>query len=119
MVARRSSEARVDALPERGRQLLRLEQHVLAHRDLPEVVHQRGEAQLAHLCGGEANVAVRAVIGAVDGLGEAGRERGDPQRVARRGRVAKLDRADGRLDEALEGPLDLRIQLRVLDRDAA
>ena len=90
-------EARVDALPEHRRKLLRLEQHVLAHRHLAKVVKQRGEAQLTQLLGREANVAERAGVRALDGLGEAGGERGDAHRVAGRRRVAQIDRADGRL----------------------
>ena len=42
-------EARVHAFPEERGQLFRLDQHILVHRELPEVVQQGGEPQLAHL----------------------------------------------------------------------
>src|SRR5438270_5392420 len=42
----------------------------------------------------------------------------DPSRMAERGRVALLDGAHGGLHEPFEQPLDLAIQLAVLDRAA-
>ena len=45
-------EARGDSLPEDRRQLLRLDQHILVHRDLAEVVQQRRKPQFAHLFAG-------------------------------------------------------------------
>ena len=47
-------------------ELLLLDQHLLADADLAEVVQQRGVADLAELIGREVDVAVVAVIDAID-----------------------------------------------------
>ena len=99
------------------RELLGLDQHVLAHADLAEVVEQRGVADLLHLVGREADLAEGAAIGAVHRGGQRHREVGHPEGVARGGRVARLDRGDRGLHEALEQRLDGLVEAAVLERD--
>src|SRR5205823_12438977 len=71
-------------------ELLRLDEHLLAHAHLPEVVQQPGVAELADLLAREAHALVGAVARAVHHDGEAHGHVRDPPRVAEGGRVALL-----------------------------
>src|SRR5258708_14969299 len=101
---------------ERGRiQLLRLDQYLLAHADLTEIVQQAGVADLLQLLAREVDAAERPVAGAIHDLGEPHRVVGHPAAVPERGWIALLDRQDGGRDEALEQALDVLVQPAVLD----
>ncbi len=99
-------------------ELLRLDEHLLAHADLAEVVEEARVLELAQILAREVRVLVRTVRLAVDDLRELDREIGDAARVTARRRIARLDRFDARLHEALEEPPDLVVEHRVLERDA-
>ena len=105
-----------DALEVGRVELFRFHQHVLAHADLAEVVQEAGVAQLAQLLRGEAHVAEAAAVGAIDRLGQPHREVGHAERVAEGGGVARLDRGDGGLHEAVEELADAVVEAPVGQR---
>lgn len=74
-------EARHHPLPQDGRKLLRLHEHVLADRDLSQVVQQRGIVQLAELRAREADVAVAPSPRALEHLRQSDGERGHASNV--------------------------------------
>src|ERR1041384_974216 len=96
-----------------GIELLRLDQHLLAHADLAEIVEQGGVADLLQLLARELHQSVGAVRRAIDDLGETDRHAGDSARVTVRGRVALLDRVDRCQHEPLEQPFDVLVQAAV------
>ena len=100
-----------------GKELLGLHQHLLADADLAEVVQQGGVAELRHLLGAEAPVAVGPRAAAIHDLRQTDGEIGDAEGVARRRRVARLDRDDRGLHEPLEEPADRLDQVAVVDGD--
>ena len=95
----------------------RLDEDLLAHRDLSEIVEHRGVAQLPELLAGHAKVGVRAVVGPVRQLRQRDREGRHPLRMAGRRRIALLDRRDARPDEILEQTADPLRQPPVFHRD--
>ena len=96
-------------------QLLLLHQHLLAHANLAEVVEQAGVAQLAQLLPREGHRAKLPVVRAVHHLRQPHRERRHARRMAGRGGIARFDCRDCCRDEPLEQPLDVLVQLAVLD----
>ena len=98
------------------RELLGLDQYLLAHADLAEVVQERRVADLLHLVRGEAHVTEGAAVTVHRG-GQSHREVGHPERVTRGGGVPRLDRGDRGLHEALEQGLDRLVEAAILERD--
>src|SRR5216117_1437366 len=98
-------------------ELFGLDQHLLPHADLSEIVEQPRVADLFDLFAGESDGAIGPVLGAVDHAGQSDGHVRDSSRVAERGRVTLLDRVHRGLHEPLEQPLDFFVQPAVLDRD--
>src|SRR5258708_12279906 len=74
---------------ERGRiQLLRLDQYLLAHADLTEIVQQAGVADLLQLLAREVDAAERPVAGAIHDLGQLPRLLAHPPPLTEPGRLA-------------------------------
>ena len=96
-------------------ELVLLDQDLLPDPDLPEIVEQARVAKLPHLLDGEPDQAV-GPVGTVHRPGQPDGEVGDPLGVPRGGGIALLDGGDRGPDEALEEPLDLLVQLAVLQR---
>ena len=111
-------EARLDHLELAGHQLLRLDQDVLAHADLAEVVQQARVAQLLELVLGEVDVPILADLDPRDLAGQAGGQAFDATRVTGGARVSLLDRGHAGLDEPVEQGLDRVEQVLVVDGDS-
>ena len=111
-------DTRADRLERVRVELLRFDEHLLAHADLAEVVQERCVLELLHFALRELHAGVRAAIGAIDRLREAAREHAHTKRMAARRRITLLDRLHTRAHEALEDAADLVVQERVLERDA-
>ena len=114
LALRRAANER-EALPDQrqiGRiEFLRLDQDLLSHTHLAEVVQQPGILDLAQLLAGEPHVGVGSVGCAVHGLGQRNRHGGDTAGVTERSWIALLDGRDGSLYETLEQALDVLVQL--------
>ncbi|MNK80723.1 hypothetical protein D3C87_1004480 [compost metagenome] len=110
-------EARLDQLLAVRIELLGLDQNLLAHADLPQIVKQARIAQLPNLLPAEVKLPEVPHVEAIDLLGECHGQAGDPRRVARGGRVSRLDGGDRGVHEALEEALDTLVEDVVLDRD--
>ena len=110
-------EPRAHQEPLARQELLRLDEDVLAHADLPEVVEDGGVPELAQLLAGYAEAGVRPLRRAVRGLGQRPGQERHALGVARGRRVALLDGRDRGVHEALEEGADRLGQAPVLDRD--
>ena len=99
-------ESGLDHLKLAWHQLFRLDEDVLAHTDLAEVVQETRVAQLLELVFGEPDLAVLARVDLGDRVGQSRGEALDAARVAGRGRVSLLDRGDAGLNESVEQRLN-------------
>ena len=99
-------------------ELLGLDQHLLAHADLAEVVQHARVFDLAQIVAREVHGSERPVGDGVHLLGQGHAQGGHAPRMAGGGRIARLDRGDRGVDEALEQSPDLVVEDRVLQRHA-
>src|SRR5262249_16788553 len=99
-------------------ELLRLDEDLLADADLAEIVEEARVLELADVLAREDRVLVRAARDPIDDLRQAHGVVGGAARVAARRGIARLDRLDARLHEALEEATDLVVEHRVLEARA-
>src|SRR5690348_16260547 len=103
-------EAVPDELEIPGIQLLLLDENLLSHADLAEVVQEAGVAQLAKLLACEREPAIRADSATAHRLGQAHGERRDPAGVTGSCRVSLFDGRYRRGHEAFEESLDVLVE---------
>ena len=95
-------------------EFLRLDQEVLAHPDLPEIVQQARIPNFLDLLGAEDQITVFAGGGTGDGLGQPDGQRGDALAMPAGGWVPGLNGGDGGIHETLEELLDVLLELHDL-----